>query len=112
MIDKSQAEIAAVKELVSTGDATDWLLCYFHFLQEWERFLSSADSGVAARGERHRLMVSLAALAHIKDKAVFNAEVSADRRRAGMHHGRLSLPHTTTMHHGLTACCMTVLQCS
>ncbi|EFN56864.1 hypothetical protein CHLNCDRAFT_144489 [Chlorella variabilis] len=36
MIDKSKTEIAAVDQLVSTGHAEGYLLCYFHFLQDWE----------------------------------------------------------------------------
>ena len=47
MIDKSRQEMAAVHQLVVTLDSKGYLLCYFHFLQEWERFLRSKESGVA-----------------------------------------------------------------
>lgn len=77
MIDKSKTEIAAVNQLVSTGDARGWLLCYFHFLQEWERFLTSSESGVSGKEARHSVMVALDRLAHIKDKSVFEEEVGA-----------------------------------
>lgn len=39
MIDKSPTEMAAVDLLKRTGDAAGWLLCYFHMLQDWERFI-------------------------------------------------------------------------
>lgn len=77
MIDKSKQEMAAVRQLVLTGDADDYLLCYFHFLQDWERFLRSKDSGVSGREMQHRLLLELAALAHVRDEGLFNNQVSA-----------------------------------
>jgi hypothetical protein len=75
MIDKSKQEMAAVRQLVLTGDATDYLLCYFHFLQEWERFARSSESGLSGKGPQHRVMVELARLAHIRDEALFREKV-------------------------------------
>ncbi|EFN51443.1 hypothetical protein CHLNCDRAFT_140162 [Chlorella variabilis] len=75
MIDKSKTEIAAVDQLVSTGHAEGYLLCYFHFLQDWERFLSSGDAGVP-KAERHRIMLALARLAHMQDQAPFKQELA------------------------------------
>jgi hypothetical protein len=85
VIDKSLTEIAAVKELVGTGDAKDWLLCYFHLLQDWERFLRSAESGIphGRKAERHTVMVSLAALAHVREKTVFESQVGMPAGREG-----------------------------
>ena len=85
MIDKSKQEMAAVRQLQLTGDATDFLLCYFHFLQEWERFLRSSESGVSERGMQHRILVELAALAHVQEQSLFKqkvrgAAVSSQRR--------------------------------
>ncbi|EFN58954.1 hypothetical protein CHLNCDRAFT_50501 [Chlorella variabilis] len=75
MIDKSKTEIAAVDQLVSTWHAEGYLLGYFHFLQDWERFLSSGDAGVP-KAERHRIMLALARLAHMQDQAPFKQELA------------------------------------
>lgn len=85
MIDKAKQEIAAVNVLVSEGLASKWLLCYFHFLQEWERFLVSKKSGVSERGAQQLVMVMLGRLAHHKDRTVFEEEVG--RRAAGRQQG-------------------------
>ena len=76
MMDKSRTEIAAVKQLTLSGDARLYLLCYFHMLQDWERFLSSAESGVREKGARHAILVDLAALAHQRDQKVFEEKAS------------------------------------
>lgn len=75
MIDKSLTEIAAVRLLRLTGDAKGHLLCYFHFLQEWERFLVSKESGVGSPEEKNGVMVALAELADCGSEAVFKAQV-------------------------------------
>lgn len=75
MIDKSKTEMAAVDLLVLSGDALGWLLCYFHMLQDWERFLTSADSGVVGREAQHAVMVALAHLAHCREESAFKAQV-------------------------------------
>ena len=77
VIDKSKTEMAAVRLLQNSGDALGWLLCYFHMLQDWERFLSSAESGVSEKKARHAIMMKLAALAHVRDKTVFQGNVSS-----------------------------------
>jgi len=41
MIDKSRAEIAALKEL-----EIHYLSCKFHMAQDWERFMTSSKSGI------------------------------------------------------------------
>lgn len=75
MIDKSKQEMAAVRQLKLTGDATDFLLCYFHFLQEWERFARSSESGVIGKARQHRLLCDLAELARIRSPSLFEAQV-------------------------------------
>ena len=77
MIDKSATEIAAVQQLVLSRDALGWLLCYFHFLQDWERFIRSNESGVAEKHGQHALMLALARLAHVREEAVFQQKVCA-----------------------------------
>ena len=52
-----------------------WLLCYFHYLQDWERFIRSAESGVSGKQEQHFLMLALAFLAHIQDEVLFQEKV-------------------------------------
>ncbi len=76
MIDKSTTEMAAVRLLVLSGDALGYLLCYFHFLQDWERFLISKETGVSKQ-EKNGIMVALAGLAHCGNEQVFLAKVSA-----------------------------------
>lgn len=79
VIDKCKAEIAAVKLLQLSGDAVGWLLCYFHFLQDWERFLTSSQSGVAERADQHSVMLELARLAHCREESAFKAQVSGGK---------------------------------
>lgn len=87
MIDKSLTEMAAVHLLVLSGDALGWLLCYFHMLQDWERFLTSAESGVVGREAQHNVMLALARLAHCREESAFKAQVGktagGQGRRAG-----------------------------
>lgn len=75
MIDKSKTEMAAVHLLELSGDALGWLLCYFHMLQDWERFLTSAESAVVGRDAQHIVMLALARLAHCREEAAFKAQV-------------------------------------
>ena len=77
MMDKSRQEMAAVRQLVLTGDAINFLLCYFHVVQDWERFVRSSESGVADKGMQHRVLVELAKLAHTRDKRLFEDKVGA-----------------------------------
>jgi hypothetical protein len=77
MMDKSRQEMAAVRQLVLTGDAIGFLLCYFHVVQDWERFVRSSESGVADKGMQHRVLVDLAKLAHTRDKRLFEDKVGA-----------------------------------
>jgi hypothetical protein len=62
--------MAAVRESGHT-----FLLCYFHFLQEWERFLRSSESGVSGPEERHAIMLRLAQLKRQRDSIIFEKEV-------------------------------------
>lgn len=75
LIDKSSTEMAAIHLLVLTGDALGWLLCYFHFTQDWERFIRSAESGVVGKQAQHSVMLWLARLACIREQTVFETEV-------------------------------------
>ena len=82
---QARNEIAAIKQLVSTGDAMSWLLCYFHFLQEWERFLRSAESGVVGKEAQHRVLRSLAHLVHVQSERMFKEKVGANSWPAAQH---------------------------
>ena len=75
MIDKAKAEMAAARQLERTGDALGWLLCYFHYLQDWERYLSGSESGVSGKLAQHSLMLTLACLAHVSNEALFQEKV-------------------------------------
>ena len=77
MIDKARAEMAAVRLLELEDLALGFLLCYFHFLQDWERFLRSAESGIPSADKelRHCIMLSLAALANVRDEKLFQEKV-------------------------------------
>jgi hypothetical protein len=74
MIDNSKTEKAAVRQLWVTGDAKGYLLCYFHFLQDWERFLISKEAGVS-KEEKNAIMVELAELMHCRSKQLFLKKV-------------------------------------
>jgi hypothetical protein len=71
MMDKSKAEMAAAKSI-----GAKFLLCYFHFLQEAERFLRGSTSGVKTPEDRHKIMLSLANLKRQRNEAIFKKEVS------------------------------------
>lgn len=71
MIDKSKAEMAAIRE-----SGVTFLLCYFHVLQDWERFLRSSSSGVRSAEDRHGVILSIARLKQQRDQALFDKEVS------------------------------------
>ena len=105
MVDKARNEIAAIRLLELAGEADGHLLCYFHFLQEWERFVRSAESGVSGKEAQHRVMQSLAHLAHVKSEAMFEAKVRAGgrlgRQAAGSTRPTTAqppLPGTTIVH--------------
>ncbi|KAL4440450.1 hypothetical protein ABPG75_003451 [Micractinium tetrahymenae] len=74
MIDKSSTEIAAVRQLVLTGDAKGHLLCYFHYLQDWERFVTSKVSGVS-KEEKNGIMVAMADLQKCGSETVFKEQL-------------------------------------
>lgn len=71
MVDKAKAEMAAI-----TSISAKYLLCYFHLLQDWERFLRSAASGVRSLEDRHGIMCSLRKLKEQRNEALFQHEVS------------------------------------
>lgn len=81
MVDKAKNEIAAIRLLELEGEAEGHLLCYFHFLQEWERFVRSAESGVSGMDAQHRVIASLAHLAHVKSEEMFEQKVSCSPGR-------------------------------
>ena len=83
MIDKAKVEMAAVDDLKRCGEAAGYLLCYFHFLQEWERFIRSAESGVSCRAMQNAAMVCLSSLARLKESTIFKLEVRQEAGRAG-----------------------------
>lgn len=82
MIDNSKTEKAAVRLLVLTGDAKGFLLCYFHFLQGWERFLISKEAGVD-KVEKNEIMVALADLMHCRNEELFKKKVGRQERKHG-----------------------------
>lgn len=72
MIDKSSIEIAAIGEIKA-----NYLLCRFHMMQEWERFLRSSDSGVHGKANdqlRGQVLAFLSELQQTKDAATFEAK--------------------------------------
>ena len=78
MIDKSTAEIAAIKAL-----GARYLLCKFHFLQEADRWMKTAESGVAGKTAsdlRSAVVHRLIRLQFLRDKASFEAASAAFRR--------------------------------
>ena len=74
MTDKCKTEIATIRLMELSGDAQGCILCFFHFLQDWERFLISRVSGVA-HGEKNGIMVELRQLAHCANEALFKQQV-------------------------------------
>ena len=74
MMDKSKAEMAAANAI-----GAEFLLCYFHFLQEAERFCRGSTSGVKSPEDRHAIIISLASLAKQRNEAIFNKEVRTQR---------------------------------
>ena len=69
MIDKSTTEMAAIRAALGR-DA--YLLCYFHLLQEWERYARRADGGgVKTPDERSSLLRWIERLAHCTNKRDF-----------------------------------------
>ena len=72
MIDKSKAEMAAITEI-----GANYLLCTFHVLQEWDRYLKSADSGVHGRSNqyvRDGIFKNIKSLLRIADEAAFDVK--------------------------------------
>jgi hypothetical protein len=78
MIDKSVAEIAAIKAL-----GAHHLLCFFHFLQEADRSLKTVECGIAGKdagGLRHAVVQRLILLQRVKTEALFQAANASFRR--------------------------------
>jgi hypothetical protein len=72
MIDKSGIEISAIEAIGSK-----YLLCKFHMLQEWERFLKSAESGVSGpknKDTRKRILWRLSGIQKLETETTFKAE--------------------------------------
>lgn len=72
MIDKSTIEIAAIGQIGS-----NYLLCKFHMMQEWERFLRSTESrvhGKSNEGLRIQILNKLSELQKITNPAAFEAK--------------------------------------
>lgn len=72
MIDKSKTEIAALAAL-----HIKYLLCLFHMLQDWERFLRNSESGVKDVDERLAILSKLKELALVRDEALFKSKEDA-----------------------------------
>lgn len=84
MIDKSRTEMAAIDAVLDQQGSSPgprWLLCYFHMVQELERFLKSGDAGVGSKPERHRILVEMMDLKFIRDKGIFLRESAAFKER-------------------------------
>lgn len=84
MIDKSRTEMAAIDAVTDQQGSSSrprWLLCYFHMVQELERFLKSGDAGVGSKPERHRILVEMMDLKFIRDKGIFLRESAAFKER-------------------------------
>lgn len=97
MVDKAKNEIAAIRLLELAGEADGHLLCYFHFLQEWERFLRSAESGVSGKEAQHRVIVGLAHLVHVRSEEMFTAKVSS-RGAPSPRHPPMLMPQPLPAH--------------
>lgn len=83
IIDNSSTEKAAVRQLELTQDARGFLLCYFHFLQDWERFIISKESAVS-KLEKNGIMVELRELMHCRSEELFKKKVGGHACTAGM----------------------------
>ena len=70
MIDKSKVEISALTALELA-----YFLCLFHVLQDWERFVRSAESGVKGDDNRATVLAWLKKLARTEDKALFKTSL-------------------------------------
>lgn len=73
MIDKSAAEIRAIRDLPGERNI---LLCRFHMLQDWVRFLRSSKAGVA-EGDRGAVVAALRGLADAADSQLFEQKATA-----------------------------------
>jgi MULE transposase domain len=72
MIDKSTIEISAIENI-----GAKYLLCKFHMLQEWERFLKSAESGVSGpinMEPRKRILWQLSFLQKVETETTFRSQ--------------------------------------
>ena len=71
MIDKSKAEMSGLSLL-----EIFWVLCWFHVLQELQRFLRSAESGVRNKEEQQRILREIEELKLCKSRAQFEQRSS------------------------------------
>ena len=71
MMDKDRAQISACDEL-----NIFWLLCKFHMLQDFDRYIASTSSGVPCSNSTMRTSIlrRLSSLQALADEAVFKAE--------------------------------------
>ena len=67
MIDKSKAEIKALDSL-----SIQWLLCKFHMLQDWERWVKSAFGGVHGKDSQRNIIGRIQDLVNVGDKHAFD----------------------------------------
>jgi hypothetical protein len=67
LIDKAKAEISAIQK-----QGHKYLLCYFHMLQDFERFAKTRESGIKDKEERASLLQAMAVLRDIDNKVVFD----------------------------------------
>lgn len=76
MMDKSKAEMAAMRKL-----NIHFLLCFFHLLQDWERFLRTCKSGVSgvsleAKKARREILDDVKRLKQSSDRSIFIKRVA------------------------------------
>jgi hypothetical protein len=66
LVDKAKAAMSAIGK-----EGHKFILCYFHMLQDFERFAKTRDSGIKSKEERALLLLGMAALRDIDDETVF-----------------------------------------
>lgn len=68
----------------------EYFLCLFHVMQAWERFVKSAESGVAHKGVRKALLADIRFLAKTADKAAFGIVENSFKTRSVCTHDGLA----------------------
>ena len=69
MIDKSTVEMAAIRNIGS-----NYLLCFFHMLQDWQKYLQTSGSGVHGKtyeAKRGGILKQLCALHRLENREIF-----------------------------------------